>query len=193
MDGDQVIGDELELGAVAEGADIVRRARETLEHRQGLVVGGLVAAAIDQHVADHGAVGGARQRAVEHDDADRLQPLEGRGLVLDRQRAGFGDDAAGLWCLDQIVDDADQRLARRHRGDDDLGFGQHRGIGWSCACHRVSSNFAIAAGAMSWPMTSKPDSIRFLAIAVPMMPTPMMPAVPLLAMSFLCSCRQVKF
>jgi hypothetical protein len=40
-----------------------------------------------------------------------------------------------------------------------------------------SLNASIARGAMSWPITEKPAATRFLLIADPMMPRPIIPTV----------------
>ena len=180
VDGDEQIGDEFHLAAVAERAEVVRQAREPGEDRGATLVGGAVARGIDDEVARHRLRAGAAQRAIEERYTGFGEGIARALLRLDRQCAQFGHDEIlarlGEIGGDGLVDRGDAGQAGEdHLGDvGDLGGGARR-----CAAHGVE--LVAPLGDRSKPITVIPAAIRLRAIAEPMMPTPTMPTfIPLL-------------
>ena len=94
VDRDQEVGDIFHPAAVAEGADVVKLAREAGEHRLDLRHRFGIAAGVDHQIAGPRLRAGAAHRAIEHDVAGGAEHLLGLLLVLDREGRAFGDDPA---------------------------------------------------------------------------------------------------
>ena len=65
VDGDEQVGDELHLRPGAEGADVVVRAREPLEHRRDPPAGRAVPARVDDEILRPRLGAGSAQRTIE--------------------------------------------------------------------------------------------------------------------------------
>ncbi len=124
VDRDQEIGDIFHLAAVAEGADVVKLAREAAEHRLDLRHRFGIAAGVDHQIARPRLGAGAAHRAIEHDVAGGAEHLLGLLLVVDREGRAFGDDPARQFCSCDLLSGGRQSLGLRQTGDDD---GRSRG------------------------------------------------------------------
>ncbi len=120
--GHQQVGDELELGAGAELAAVISRAREPVEYLAAAVEHPAVAARVDRDVLGGRLGAGAADRAVEHMDATARQTaaqpllqLERHGARLDHDRAGPGAGSNALLAEIGFL----HRSRGRQRRDDD--------------------------------------------------------------------------
>ena len=123
VDGDEVVGDELHLAAMAEGPDVFLGARDAREHLLRALERCRVAAAEDDEILPRRLRTGAANRAVEQDLALSRERGAAALLRLERERAALDDD------LPLAVARCDAALAGRHllegvdageRGDQDL-------------------------------------------------------------------------
>ena len=140
MDRDQQIGDELHAAAVAERADMIMRAREALEHRDGALIGGLLARGVDREIAGARLGAGARQRTVEQYDPDFGQRVAAALLGGDGQGAGLQRDQPLASGGDQPVRAADHVVERGlagQRQDREIGLGHRLGR----ACRGLAAEF----------------------------------------------------
>ena len=93
VDGDQQVGDELQLGAGAECAAVISIARKTRKNLLATRAGAAIAARVDHDVFHCGLRAGAADRTIEQDHAAFREALAGVLLDLQRQRARFDDDS----------------------------------------------------------------------------------------------------
>ena len=164
------------------GPEVPHLAREAGERRRDPGDGGRIAAGEHHEVLDRGLRARARHRAIERGVAGlREDALEGQ-LVLERERAGLGDDAAlGLGPGDA-----------RATSSTAAGVGRLVTISLAAsataaALSAISTPAARAsparAASTSNPTTFQPPAARWRANAPPMMPSPMMPMVLSMAVS----------
>src|SRR5262249_6959987 len=120
------VGDIFHAAAVAEGAEVVRRARECGKQRTQPPDRLTLAAGVDHQVFDLGLRAGAAHRTIQHDVAGPAQRALRLELVVDRKRAHLHDDPS-------VDPGADDRLYRRiecgrlgQAGDDGPDLGGER-------------------------------------------------------------------
>ena len=94
VDGDQQIGDVLDLAAVAEFADVIDLAAEVAEHRAQLPDQCGIAAGVENEIARDGLRAGAAHRRVEHRVPGLGQHARGLLLVGDGEGAHLDEHHA---------------------------------------------------------------------------------------------------
>ena len=124
VDRDQQVGHVFHAAAVAELAEVVRRARKAGKNRAQATDDFGIAARIDDNVLDLRLRAGAADRAVEHDVTGFGECACGGMLVVERQRAGLDDHARFYARGDNRRDRHRERVGAGQAGDDGRRLGR---------------------------------------------------------------------